>query len=37
VYDLIKFQKVLFTKEALKTLQDRLTKWETKLLHTILS
>jgi len=26
VYDLIKFQKVLFTKEALKTLQDRLTK-----------
>jgi len=26
VYDLIKFQKVLFTKEALKTLEDRLTK-----------
>ena len=36
VYDLIKFQKVLFTKEALKTLQDRLTKWETKISHTIL-
>ncbi len=36
VYDLIKFQKVLFTKEALKTLQDRLTKWVTKITHTIL-
>jgi ribosomal protein L4 len=33
---LIKFQKVLFTKEALKTLQDRLTKWEIKISYTIL-
>ena len=26
VYDLIKFEKILFTKEAIKTLEERLTK-----------
>jgi len=36
VYDLIKFEKVLFTKEALKSLEERLSKWATKTLHTIL-
>ena len=36
VYDLIKFEKVLFTKEALKSLEERLSKWATKILHTIL-
>jgi len=35
VYDLIKFEKILFTKEAIKTLEERLTKWKIKLLHTI--
>jgi ribosomal protein L4 len=37
VYDLIKFEKVLFTKEALKSLEERLSKWVTKISHTILS
>lgn len=35
VYDLIKFEKILFTKEAIRTLEERLTKWKIKLLHTI--
>jgi len=35
VYDLIKFEKILFTKEAIKNLEERLTKWKIKLLHTI--
>ena len=30
-----KFEKILFTKEAIKTLEERLTKWKIKLLHTI--
>jgi ribosomal protein L4 len=37
VYDLIKFEKVLFTKEALKSLEERLSKWVTKISRTILS